>query len=83
MAKHLLIWEPLPDSATAYILDTDEDAGLIELAKQAMGYYINADENEAVNDLNEFLEGRIPDYDNSHEVITGPFEAVYICGFLA
>lgn len=49
--KVLLIWEEVPEKITLYSLEGE----LAELAIKAAGYYINVEENEAVNQLYEKL----------------------------
>lgn len=83
--RYLLIWEEIPENTKAYIL-TDDNPELLELARQSHGYYVNADDNAAVHQLSEELdklEGS--DYDGTHgghEKIVGPFQEVFICGFI-
>lgn len=82
MAKHLLVWENVPESTLAYVLVEGEDDGLIDMAQQAMGQYVNGtDDDGAANRLSEALEGRKPEY-NGDSPIIGPFVAVYIAGFI-
>jgi hypothetical protein len=45
--NHLLIWEEIPENTRAYVLVPGKDDALIELAKQAHGYVINAEDNPA------------------------------------
>jgi hypothetical protein len=84
LTRHLLIWEEVPDDTKAFILIEGVDDTIIDLAQQSMGYYINAEDNDAIHKLNDELTNRDPDYHHcSHEVIKdGPFIAVYICGFV-
>lgn len=89
--NHLLIWEEVPENTKAYVLVPGKDDELIALAQAAHGYFINAEENEAIHKLNDALygvdglSGRELDYDMQQagkEHIPGPFAAVYICGFI-
>lgn len=85
--KVLLIWEEIPEYTRYMELDPATQPELVECARKAAGYYINAEDNEAVNTLNEMIYG--PDgirhaelYEAGKEPIVGPFSEVIVCGFV-
>lgn len=82
--KVLLIWENIPEHTQAY--EFPEGSKLALLAKEAHGYYVDAESNDAADELNEALNDDNMIYDtrsSNHEYIQGgPWSAVYISGFV-
>jgi len=77
--KTLLLWNAVPESVTAYILEPGSQ--LAELAKQSAGKYINSDaveEGDPIDQLNDQLEAM--EGIESESVLTGPFDCVIVCG---
>jgi len=78
--KVLLVWEEFPEATKLYSLE----GRLAELAIQAAGYYINAEENDAVNELNIELQNlEVLGHSECHEAfdISGHDKGV-IAGFV-
>lgn len=80
--KLLLIWESIPETTEAFILDVDSEIGHAALG--SAGCYLNSieeyTENAPINKLNELLteeESVTTDFP-----ISGPFEHVIVCGFV-
>lgn len=79
--KTLLLWNAVPESITAYLLEPGSE--LAELAKQSAGKYINGDdimEGDPIDQLNNRL-GEITPV-KTDEPLTGPFDTVVVCGFI-
>lgn len=86
--RHLLIWECVPEDTFYFVMNEGEHDEMISCAKEAHGYFINAECNEACEKLNGLLynaNGDSPDglikCDKSL-LPPGPYMAVYVSGFI-
>lgn len=80
--KVLLVWENVPETTKLYSLEGE----LAELAIQAAGHYGNANDNDAVNQLNEALSGLKAFGDSqileAFDIANHNYDKVVICGFI-
>ncbi len=79
--KTLLLWNAVPENITAYVLESGSE--LAELAKQSAGKYINGDDVEEGDPI-EQLNDRIGELTaiETDTALTGPFDCVVVCGFI-
>lgn len=84
MSKILLIWENIPESTDAYILDASSK--LADLAIASAGKFINADdlpEEHPIFALNDAIyTGKLQlERASIENPLEGPFDSVIVCGF--
>ena len=81
--KALIIWEEVPEQTSFIVIDCDSEIHAI--AREAAGYYVNAEDNDAVHKLSEMLHD-VPYSDllfsTEKRPIFGPFAEVIVCGFV-
>jgi hypothetical protein len=81
MKKVLLLWNAVPESITAYVLEADSE--LAGLARKSAGLYIGSDdvkEDDPIVQLNDQLEAM--EGIEADGILDGPFDCVIVCGYM-